>query len=56
MSRLFQIPYAFVLMNWAAVVGLYRYLKLGKHQCVTIWTEGVGRGSGARTIKHRQRA
>jgi hypothetical protein len=36
MKRLISLPYSFVLMNWAAVVGLY-YFVSGKKD---VWLSG----------------
>jgi hypothetical protein len=42
MKRLLLIPYAFVLMNWAAVTALWCFLRRRRLQ--TLWLEdGVGR-------------
>lgn len=37
MKQKLLIPYTFVLMNWAAVVGLYHFLRGGDDLCKEIW-------------------
>ena len=38
MKRAIQLPYTFVLMNWAAVVGLYHFLHQKDDACREVWT------------------
>ncbi|MBI3894992.1 MAG: hypothetical protein HY313_03585 [Acidobacteria bacterium] len=38
MKNALRIPYAFVLMNWAAVVSLYYFLRRGNDIGQDIWT------------------
>lgn len=35
--KLFLIPYTFVLMNWAAVAGLYHYLRGKDEAWKKVW-------------------
>lgn len=50
MKRLLTIPYAFVLMNWAAVTALYYFLRGRRLQ--GLWSEGGWPAGGA----HRRHA
>ena len=34
--KLFEVPYTFVLMNWAAVAGLYHFLR-GRDVWKEVW-------------------
>ncbi len=38
MKQTLMIPYMFVLMNWAAVVSLFHFLRKGKGVGKDIWT------------------
>ncbi|MBI4458514.1 MAG: hypothetical protein HY648_00470 [Acidobacteria bacterium] len=38
MKHAFLVPYSFVLMNWAAVVSLYRFIRQGNNIGYDIWT------------------
>lgn len=38
MKSVLHFPYAFVLMNWAAVVGFYCFVRGGKSIRLDIWT------------------
>jgi hypothetical protein len=37
MRRTILVPYTFVLMNWAAVVGLYHFLRQGRDLYKNVW-------------------
>ena len=41
MKNKMLIPYTFVLMNWAAVLGLYHFLRHGKSVHHDIWAAQV---------------
>jgi len=54
MKRLLLIPYAFVLMNWAALKALYCFLR--RHRLETLWTDRGAAGpraGGARGLPSR---
>ncbi len=38
MKKLFLIPYTFTLMNWAAVVSLYYFVRSGDEVWKDVWT------------------
>ena len=37
MRQKLLVPYTFVMMNWAAVVGLYRFLRVRKNIHREVW-------------------
>ena len=45
MKRLLLIPYAFVLMNWAAITALYCFLRRRRLQ--SLWGDGWPSGKRA---------
>ncbi|HVR28423.1 MAG TPA: hypothetical protein VMS86_02720 [Thermoanaerobaculia bacterium] len=62
MKRLLLIPYAVVLMNWAAITALYCFLR--RRSPESLWRDGgwptgrrrgevAGRGGGARELSVR---
>lgn len=42
MKRLLLVPYAFVLMNWAAMRALFCFLR--RRRLLGLWAEGAGAG------------
>ena len=55
MNRLLLIPYAFVLMNWAAMKALWCFLR--RRSLSTLWTDDAGVSRAGRTdgLPSRQR-
>ena len=39
MKKAIHVPYTFVLLNWAAVVGLYQFLRYRDNLCGQLWNE-----------------
>lgn len=39
MKQALLVPYTFVLMNWAAVVSLYCFLRRGNNVVNDVWTQ-----------------
>ena len=53
MMKVLSLPYAFVMMNWAAVVSLFWLVRHGKHPGKDVWTRRHHSHAGRSRREHR---